>query len=420
MGFLLAVYCIRMGRPVNVTDEAAVRRPLGGSTGARLLALFLCGAALRPQLVGVTPLLPDLERDLGLSHAVAGVLTALPLVCMGAFAAAGAPSARALGSRLAVGASLVLVAASGAVRAAWPSVPALVLLTLGVGVGIALAGAVLPQVVKESFGGHPVRATGTYAAGIQVGSTVSAAAAVPLALALGGWRGSLAIFAGFTFLVLAIWFILAPPSARPDPAAVEEKARGPVAGVGLLAVTFALFSAGYYGLVTWLPEIYIRHGWSPVAAGWLLGALNASAMAGGFAVALLAGRRRSSHAVVLGLAACFATAITGFVLLPAVAGACAVVAGAANGALLPLVLAQPLELSADPAIVARASAAMLGVGYTIAAAVPVAFGGARDLTGSFGVTEALLTATGWAFVVAVAVAARGARGAPWPGSQEPL
>ena len=55
-----------------------------------LAALFVAALALRPQLVGVGPLLPDIQDDLGVSHAVAGLLGTIPVLCMGVFAPAAA------------------------------------------------------------------------------------------------------------------------------------------------------------------------------------------------------------------------------------------------------------------------------------------------------------------------------------------
>jgi MFS transporter, CP family, cyanate transporter len=55
--------------------------------GVPLLAgLFLAALALRPQVVGIGPLLPSIRDDLGLSHAVAGLLGTIPVLCMGLFA----------------------------------------------------------------------------------------------------------------------------------------------------------------------------------------------------------------------------------------------------------------------------------------------------------------------------------------------
>ena len=51
-----------------------------------LAGLFLAGLALRPQIVGVGPLIPAIKKDLDVSHAVAGLLGTIPVLCMGVFA----------------------------------------------------------------------------------------------------------------------------------------------------------------------------------------------------------------------------------------------------------------------------------------------------------------------------------------------
>ena len=53
-----------------------------------LAGLFLAGLALRPQIVGVGPLIPAIQDDLDVSHAVAGLLGTIPVLCMGALRAA--------------------------------------------------------------------------------------------------------------------------------------------------------------------------------------------------------------------------------------------------------------------------------------------------------------------------------------------
>ena len=47
---------------------------------ALLAALFLGALALRPQLVGVGPLLPEIDDELDVSHAVAGLLGTIPVL----------------------------------------------------------------------------------------------------------------------------------------------------------------------------------------------------------------------------------------------------------------------------------------------------------------------------------------------------
>src|SRR5258708_29908165 len=86
--------------------------------GVRLLAgLFLAALALRPQVVGIGPLLPAIRADLGYSHAVAGLLGTIPVLCMGLFALPAARLARRVGSRRAVALAVVGIGAFGVVRA---------------------------------------------------------------------------------------------------------------------------------------------------------------------------------------------------------------------------------------------------------------------------------------------------------------
>src|SRR5262249_39237330 len=149
--------------------------------------------SLRPQIVGVGPLIPEIQSDLGISHAVAGLLGSIPVLCMGLFAPAAAYVAGAIGARLAIGASVALIAVGGLLRVAVPDAVVLIALTLPVGIGMGIGNASMPGVVKTPFRHRPALGTGTYATGIQLGAAVSAAVAVPLATLFGGWRFSLGI-----------------------------------------------------------------------------------------------------------------------------------------------------------------------------------------------------------------------------------
>ena len=120
-----------------------------------LMALFVASLALRPQLVGVGPLLPEIEADLGVSHAVAGLLSTIPVMCMAAFAPAAAPLTAWASLRTAIAACVFGVAAFGLARAAAPGAGLVLALTVPVGVGIAVAGALLPIAVKARFADRP-------------------------------------------------------------------------------------------------------------------------------------------------------------------------------------------------------------------------------------------------------------------------
>ena len=87
-----------------------------------------------------------------------------------------------------------LIGVFGILRAVVPGAWLVVLLTWPVGIGMGLGNALAPIAVRETVPDRPATGTGVYTTGIQIGSTVSAALAVPLAAVLGGWRGALIAF----------------------------------------------------------------------------------------------------------------------------------------------------------------------------------------------------------------------------------
>ena len=188
---------------------------------ALLAGLFLAALSLRPQLVGTGPLLPAVQRDLGVSHAVAGLLGTVPILCMGLFAPPAPFVSGRLGSRAALAASLALIGVFGVARAAAPGAALVILLTFPIGIGMGIAGALLPVWVKERFADRPAFATGVYAGAISIGATLSSATAVPLAHALGGWQAPLYVFSGVTVGLAAVWLRL----TRDEPAHVRTAAR---------------------------------------------------------------------------------------------------------------------------------------------------------------------------------------------------
>ena len=70
----------------RLADEPRRRRARCAGRLGLLAGLFLAGLALRPQIVGVGPLIPSIQDDLDISHAVAGLLGTIPVLCMGVFA----------------------------------------------------------------------------------------------------------------------------------------------------------------------------------------------------------------------------------------------------------------------------------------------------------------------------------------------
>src|SRR4029077_15624707 len=113
-----------------------------------------------------------------------------------------------LGSRHAPAVALRLIGIFGIARGLGPGGGLRFLLTPPAGVGMGLGNALMPVAVKERFADRPVFATGVYAAGINVGATLSSAVAVPIADALGSWRDPLLVFSAATLGLLVVWLVL--------------------------------------------------------------------------------------------------------------------------------------------------------------------------------------------------------------------
>jgi len=349
-----------------------------------LVALFLAAVALRPQLVGIGPLLPSVQHDLDVTHAVAGLLGTIPVLCMGLFAPPAPFLSGRIGSRRAIAACLALIGVFGVVRAVAPGAVAVVVLTFPIGVGMGLAGALLPVAVKERFADRPGFATGVYTAGITIGSAIAAAVAVPLAHAANGWRTPLLVFSAVSTGLGVLWLWLTrtePRHVRVEIRPLKLPFRRPLAW--RLVAAFFFMSSVFYGLNAWLPDAYVERGWSEGSAGALLAVLNTITIPCGFFVAWAADHWGSRRLWLSGAAALQLVALLGIVLWPGAGWAWAVLLGIAIGPLFPLTMTLPLDAAERPVEVAALAGMMLGVGYSLSASSPLLLGALRDLTGGF-------------------------------------
>jgi CP family cyanate transporter-like MFS transporter len=381
-------------------DAVAVPARERASTVVPLVALFVAALALRPQLLAIGPLLPAIRADLGVAHAAAGLLGAIPVLCMGLLAPAGPRLVARLGTRAALALSLTGICVFGLLRSVAPDAATIVLATTAIGVSVGCAGAIPAIVVKLRAPGRPVLGTGSYAGGIVAGSTLAAALAVPLAGPDGDWRFALAAISLASIVPIVVWLALARPD-RPDERAGSTAPRLPWRSptAWLIVLLFALQSMLYYGLVSWLPNTYVERGWDEASAGGLLALMNGVGLITTLSVPLVADRvgTRRSQLLVSALAA--VVGLLGVLLAPDAAVLWSVVLGLSLGAVFPLVLTLPIDVADRPADVGAVAALMLLGGYVLSSTAPVVLGAIRDVSGSF-------VATFWAMtVLAIGLAA---------------
>ena len=361
--------------------------PAATRSGWLLVVVVAVALNLRPAIAAVPPLLDAIQADLGLSATGAGLLTALPVVCMGVFAPAGTALGRRVGRETAVSYALALVAFGTLVRGLGESMVPLYGGTLVAGIGIAMGGALLPGVVKAWFPARAGAVTGLYTAGLVAGAMLASAATVPLSHVLGGgWAAAIAAWGLLTVAALVAWV----PATRRLRATAEPPAPGRLRlpwGSGVAwRITLYMGSQSllYYAALTWLSPLYLAAGWSASRAGLLLGLFSLTQVFSALAVPAMVDRT-GDHRPWVVLCVGTATAMLAAIgLVPTAAPwAWAALLGLGVGGMFALALTMLVRQASTPAAAARLSGMALLVGYLIAATGPVLAGAVYDAVGSY-------------------------------------
>ena len=365
---------------------------------AVVAALVLVAANLRTLMASLPPLAEAVRADVGLSSAWMGVLTTLPVLCMGLLAPVANQVARRVGSARSVAAGVAIVLSGMLLRGAGgEAVWALYAGTFLAGTGIALAGTLLPGVVKAVF--PPRRAglgTGLTMFSMMGGAAVASAAAVPLATALGGWSRSLLAWAPVALLGTLAWV----PVTRavhhhtlPDEAPEDVSHALPWASATawLLAAYLTCQSWQFYSALAWLAPTYETHGWTARSAGLLMAVFTGSQLVSGLVAPTLLDRVPDARVLLVAAGLLGGLGEVGVWLAPDTAPwLWAVLLGAGQGAAFALGLVLLVRYAVTPRDSARLTAMAFLVSYGVAAFGPAAMGAVEDVTAGFAWVWALL------------------------------
>src|SRR5439155_1528698 len=146
------------------------------------------------------------------------------------------------------------------------------------------------------------------------------------------------------------------------------------AGVLGSTVAIGIQSLVYYGLVSWLPNVYVERGWDEAPAGALVAVMNAVGLVTTIGVPLVADRIGSRRVQLVVASSAAVAGLLGVILVPDLGLAWAAVLGLALGAIFPLVLTLPVDVADSPGDVGATAALMLLGGYVLSSTGPVLLG----------------------------------------------
>lgn len=344
-----------------------------------LVAVLLLAFNLRPVAVSVGPVLSDIVTDLGMGGAAAGVLTSLPALCFAVFGSLAPELGRRLGQHRTVGLALVLLAAGQVGRVFADGPWTFLVLSVVALAGMALGNVLLPSLVRRHFPNRVSLATSLYSLFIAIGVTTASVATVPLAIALGGWRGAFAAAATVGLAALVCWIPMLrhnrPHSSR-TPGQVHHSlvdvARTRVGWA--MALYFGMQSAHAYSVFGWLPTIFMDAGVSQVDAGLLQGVVTGLGIVTAFVVPVWVGRVAEPVGLLLGINALLTLAFLGLILAPTAAPLLWAVLLALGLSGFPFFLALVGTRARTPSGTAALSGFAQSVGYAVSAVGPLAMG----------------------------------------------
>ncbi|GAA1788181.1 MFS transporter [Actinomadura chokoriensis] len=359
-----------------------------------LVGLVLLTVNLRAAITGIAPVLGELRDAFGLSGAEVGVLTTLPVLCLGVFAAAAPVVARRVGTETAIVGSLVMITA-GIVLRVVESPVSLFVGTVLAGAGIAMGNVLMPAVIKRVFPSRVGSLTGLAMMLMATSGAVAAGLAVPLEES-GGWRLALAVWAVPSLVAALVWGPLALRGRR-SPTAPVTAPRGEGSLLRsrvawYVAVFMGLTSLMFYVLMSWLPEIMQDAGFAPAAAGMMVSAMLIVGIPLGFVVPVFAARLPDQRPLIVAVAVTMVVGIGGLLLAPSAGWVWAIVLGIGTGSAFPLAYTLLSLRAPSPSVAAALSGMAQTGGYLLAGVGPLAVGVLHEATGGWAVPLGLLLA----------------------------
>lgn len=379
------------------SDPAPQPTPVRGSAARLLLGagLVLVAYNLRPVFASFSAVLPEIVRDLSLSPTMVSILTTVPVLCLGLFAATAPALARRYGAERVVLGLMLLLAVGTALRG-FGTAPALLVGAVFAGAAIAVGNVLLPGLVKRDFPDRTALMTGLYTMALCGGAASAAGLTVPVEHQLGSWQAALAAWSLPALAVALIWLpqmAYAPPGGRQARPAIRGLWRDPLAWQ--VTLFMGLQSSLAYIVFGWLAPILRERGLSGVDAGFVVSVSVLIQTASCLAAPTIATRGRDQRWISVALIGFAVIGLLGCLYMPiSTVWIWAALQGIGQGSLIAVAMTLIVLRSPDPHVAAQLSSMAQTVGYTIAATGPLLVGLVRGWTDGFAATGGLILAIG--------------------------
>ncbi|MFB6791018.1 CynX/NimT family MFS transporter [Streptomyces olivaceus] len=402
------------GQAASTPSTSSPRAWTTWTTRLLMLGIVLAAFNLRPAITSLGALLEEVRDGLGMSGSVAGLLTSVPPLCFAVFGVTAPRLARRFGPGAVVWAGMVAITAGLLIRPYVGGTAGFLAATALALMGIAVSNVLMPVIVKRYFPDRVGSMTGLYSMALAFGTSIAAAATVPVTNALGGgWQPGLAVWAILGVAAVLAWipFVRHREAPQSASASAPERTADAPGGRGAgpapeqpplritrsrtawaLAVFFGLQATAAYITMGWMAQIFRDSGVSAGTAGLLLAVIMVMGVPLAFVIPRVATRLPHQGPIVLVLGLCGLAGYAGLYFAPVGgAWAWALLLGISNCA-FPLALTMVGMRARTGAGVAQLSAFAQSTGYLISIPGPLLVGVLYQHSGGWGLPITLMCA----------------------------
>ncbi|KPQ30706.1 MAG: MFS transporter, CP family, cyanate transporter [Marinobacter excellens HL-55] len=360
--------------------------------------LWLAGVYLRIPVLVAPPLAPFISDELGLTQALTGALTTLPILMLAIGAMPGSLAISRIGPRNTLALAMVVMVIGSAGRGLVPDTFTLMVASAVMGFGVAMMQPALPALLPRWLQPHHLAlGSAIYMNGMLMGEFIGAGITLPVLMPLldNSWRATLLVWSLPALLVAAALFLPRRDLARPvrRGAWLPDWKNPLTLKIGLL---LGLSGSMFFGLNAYMGNLLQQQGHFEKLADALFW-YNFAQVLASLVMLKMARVWVGRRGIIVLMAALSITGTAGTLVLegwPAIISA-TLMSFVAGILLILLVALPPLLVRSEET--GRLSAGTFLIGYTLAFSVPMIGGVIADWTGD--IRHAVMVMVGYSLLV---------------------